>query len=141
MNPDVGKYVQIFLRNGFKIEGLVKIWSDHKSVIEQTNETIIIQKTLDDVFIVKIFENKNITENKSCLIEEQPDIGPAQDIMPKNPIKEQYGTAELRTVEYGTPNIFKKSSAFKHPAKKIARKIGDNYSALQKLFNKEIDNK
>lgn len=62
MNPSVGQYVQCILRSNSMIEGFVKLWSDNQSILESKDgsNTILIQKTSQDVMIVRIIKQKDI---------------------------------------------------------------------------------
>lgn len=136
MEPQIDQYVQVFLRNGFKIEGKVRSWSNKKSVIEQDGQFFIIQKTLKDVFIIKIIrKDQNNASLEQEVIMRSPPLE-TEDLPKEYPIQEKYNT-EVKEIEYVLPNIFKKSSIVQHTPKEIARKTNSSYPALQNLFGKK----
>lgn len=60
MNPARGQLVEIRFNNGVFFDAIVEDWTDQKSIVKliTTNETVIIQKTLQDVLLVKIMQEK-----------------------------------------------------------------------------------
>ncbi len=58
MNPTQGQLIQIRFNSGIFFDAIVETWSDQKSVLRlpETNEVVIIQRTLQDVLLVKILQ-------------------------------------------------------------------------------------
>ena len=66
MNPIKGQFVQVRFNNGTFFDATVEEWSDQKSIVilPDTNDRVIIQKTLQDVLLVKMFATKISPEIK-----------------------------------------------------------------------------
>lgn len=64
MNPEQGQLVQVRFNNGTFFDAIVESWSDQKSVVKMVDseDLIIIQKTLQDVLAVKIVVVKKPAE-------------------------------------------------------------------------------
>lgn len=58
MNPVKGQLVQVRFNNGVFFDAIVEEWSDQKSilVLPETQEVVILQKTLQDVLLVKVLK-------------------------------------------------------------------------------------
>jgi hypothetical protein len=63
MKPERGQLVQIRFTNGVFFDAIVEDWSDQKSVVRLTDsgDIVIIQKTIQDVMLVKIMTKKEET--------------------------------------------------------------------------------
>lgn len=69
MTPEKGQLVQVRFNNGIFFDGVVEEWTDQKSVLKLPDgeETVIIQKTLQDVMLVKILVTKSPVVAKSVV--------------------------------------------------------------------------
>lgn len=65
MFPRKGQLVQVRFNNGIFFDAVIEEWTDQKSILTlpDTGETVIIQKTLQDVLLVKIADNINNKQN------------------------------------------------------------------------------
>ncbi len=73
MDPEKGTFVSVYFKNGILEQGIVESWSDNKSVLKSVsgNSLIIIQKTLEDVMLVKIeIKSKPIEFDDEIKLEE-----------------------------------------------------------------------
>lgn len=71
MIPEKGQYIKCIFRNNAIIEGIVESWSDQRSVLKTSDEEnlLIIQRTADDVMIVKIvLESQKVKPIKNKII-------------------------------------------------------------------------
>lgn len=65
MMPLENQYVKIIMKNLIQIEGVVKSWSDKKSVLlTNDGDAVIIMNTVDDVSVVKITNDNHNVEDK-----------------------------------------------------------------------------
>lgn len=64
MKPQKGQLVEIRFINGIFFDATVEDWSDQKSIVKlQTGEVVILQNTLQNVLLVKIYNNENNNSN------------------------------------------------------------------------------
>lgn len=70
-----GQFVQIRFNNGIFFDAIIEDWSDQKSIVSlpDTRETVIIQKTLQDVLLVKVFNKSPEIKKKEIEIKEEKD--------------------------------------------------------------------
>lgn len=163
MKPEPGQFIQVRFNNGVFFDAIVEEWSDQKSVLKLTdnsNDTVIIQKTLQDILLVKIFANKNIPEVKQQYkteIDEEfetlKDQAKTDDkILRMAELKDELNKIEreevfnrtashtpsgVREVTYGIPRNIQISSAAQHTQQKIASTDSQLDSELSKLFGKK----
>jgi tetrahydromethanopterin S-methyltransferase subunit A len=149
MTPGIGQTVAVLFRNGYKVDGTVISWSENKSILKSLTgaSIIVIQKTLEDVMLVKINSAQEIFEElKEKPIKEEADIKTlaqmkiALNELEREEIKEklsEHKSSGLREVSYGTPGIFKVGSAIKHTGKEVARQNSSIDTGLQDLFGKK----
>jgi hypothetical protein len=76
MNPIKGQKVQIRFNNGIFFDAVVEDWSDQKSIVmlPDSAEKVIIQKTLQDVLLVKIMSNIEETKVQSVEQSNEPNV-------------------------------------------------------------------
>jgi hypothetical protein len=149
MTPVIGQTVAVLFRNGYKVDGIVISWSDNKSVLKSLtgSSTIVIQKTSEDVMLLKISEAKEIFEEiKDKPIKQETDIKKLADLkielneLEREEIKEklsEHKPSGLREVVYGIPgSSIKINGAIKHPREEVARPNSGIDTGLQDLFSK-----
>jgi len=163
MKPEPGQFIQVRFNNGVFFDAMVEEWSDQKSVLKLTdnsNDTIIIQKTLQDVLLVKIFANKNTPvvkqQYKSEVYEEfeglktQPKDNEKLSRMAElkdelNKIEREEIVAKtkshipsgLREVNYGIPKYIPANRITQYADEKISSSNSTFNSELSKLFGKK----
>lgn len=163
MKPEPGQFIQVRFNNGVFFDAVVEEWSDQKSILtltDNSNDTVVIQKTLQDVLLVKIFANKNIPASKQQYITEIEEEFQTLKAQPKNDntltkmaeLKDELNKIEreeilkttkshipsgLKEVTYGIPRNIQISSAAQHTSEKIASTNSQLNSELSKLFNKK----
>lgn len=75
MNPEKGQKVQVRFNNGIYFDAIVEEWTDNKSkLILMDGEQVIIQKTLQDVLLVKIIEQTKTTLDSEVKSEIKPKL-------------------------------------------------------------------
>lgn len=64
-----GQIVKILFRNGSIETGKVIKWTDEKSIIKSlnSNDLLIIQKTLEDVFVIKIINEQKLDKEPEVI--------------------------------------------------------------------------
>jgi hypothetical protein len=161
MNPAKGQFVQIRFNNGTFFDATVEEWSDQKSIVilSDTNDRVIIQKTLQDILLVKIFANKvspqvkqhqdTEVEQEFTYLKEQPKDESTLKRMAElkdelNKIERQEFSKKvtshtangMREISYGLPigNLQVKSSA-QHTSKEITATDIEFSSELSELFS------
>lgn len=150
MTPQVGQTVAVVFRNGYKVDGVVISWSDNKSVLKSLTgaSNIIIQKTLEDVMLIKInFAKEIFNEIKEKPIKEERDLKTLVEMknelneLEKEELKEKLNEHKpdgFREVNYGIPGSnIKINGAFKHTGKEVARQSSGIDTGLQDLFSKK----
>lgn len=155
MTPVKGQKVQIRFNNGVFFDAIVDNWSDQKSVVRTIDggDTVIIQKTLQDVMLVKIFnqsapviEPNNMNEEFENL-KEQPKnennlkrMAELKDTLNKLEREEvlkkatSFTPSGLRQVTYGIPRTIQVGSTPQHTSQEITATDSDIDSELQNLF-------
>ena len=99
MNPQKGQYVKCIFNDNSSLEGIVEFWSDQKSVLKsQDNKNIlIIQRTLEDVKLVKIILGQSqIIQQPKSRVEQKFQQTLNNNPNPYDPIKNKK-LAELKT--------------------------------------------
>lgn len=169
MNPKQGQLIQVRLTNGAFFDGVVESWSDQKSVLilPDTNDTIIIQKTLQDVMLIKIFneqttkkyhaevesnqqipkeylserfqELKEQPKNKDS-ISEMAKLKDRLNVLEREEISSKFKSHELdsnRNINYGFPGHIPLSSTSQHTNKETPQRSNELGTKLQDLFSKK----
>jgi tetrahydromethanopterin S-methyltransferase subunit A len=162
MKLQQGQFIQIRFNNGVFFDAIVEEWSDQKSIVKlaDTNEIVIIQKTLQDVLLVKVLAVKNepiVKQQYKSEVDEEFETLKAQ---PKNndtlarmaELKDELNKIEreellkktlshkpsgLKEVTYGIPRHIQVSSAAQHTEQKIASTNSQLNSELSKLFGQK----
>jgi hypothetical protein len=163
MKPEPGQFIQVRFNNGVFFDAIVEEWSDQKSILtltDNSNDTVVIQKTLQDVLLVKIFANKNTPVAKQQYKSEVDEEFEELKAQPKNydsltrmaELKDElnkiereeilkkttsYEPSGLKEVTYGIPRNIQISSTAQHSEQKIASTNSQLNSELSKLFNKK----
>lgn len=162
MKPEQGQLIQIRFNNGVFFDAIVEEWSDQKSIVKlpDTDDMVIIQKTLQDVLLVKIFANKNTPVEKQRYKSETNEEFEMLKSQPKNDhslarmaeLKDELNKIEreevfqktmshtssgLREVSYGIPRNIKISSAAQYSDEKTTSANTQLNSELSKLFGKK----
>lgn len=159
MNPNVGQYVKIIFNNGTTSEGIVKYWSDEKSILisENGDSMMIIQKTKNDVLSVviklkhkpinqlqveyeelvdKVEKNnddiKNLAELRKELIHQEQ-----KDFLETVKTHEM---SQIGSVQYALPNISTKPRPFQRSPSQNKRADIRNYSSLSEVFGPKNKN-
>lgn len=93
------QFVQVRFNNGIFFDAIVQEWSDQKSILRlpTTNEVVIIQKTLQDVLLVKVLaqptKDESINEeqlpNKTELPKQQNEVAQEFEQTLQTPSSEQ----------------------------------------------------
>jgi rRNA-processing protein FCF1 len=159
MTPLKGQKVQVRFNNGVFFDATVEDWSDQKSVLvlPDTGDKVIIQKTLQDVMLVKILnspkpskveiEEPNEIHEEFEALKEQPKnennlkrMSELKDALNKLEREEvlkkatSFTASGVRQVTYGIPRTLQVSSTAQHTAEEIATTDSDVNSELQNLF-------
>ncbi len=163
MKPEPGQFIQVRFNNGVFFDAIVEEWSDQKSVLtltDNSNDTVVIQKTLQDVLLVKIFANKNTPIVKQQYKSEVDEEFEELKAQPKNDdtltrmaeLKDELNKIEreevltkikshvpsgLKEVTYGIPRNIQISSAAQHTEQEVASTNSQLNSELSKLFGKK----
>jgi tetrahydromethanopterin S-methyltransferase subunit A len=150
MIPQKGQSVAVMFRNGYKIEGTVISWSDGKSVLKSLtgSSTVIIQKTIDDVMLVKINNAQEIyKEIKEKPIKQESDLQTLANM--KNELNElerselrekmnEHKPNGMREINYGfAGNNIKINGALKYTREKTTGSNPGFDTELQGLFIKK----
>ena len=118
MNPQPGQLVQIRFNNGIFFDAIVQEWSDQKSSVKlpDTNEVVIIQKTLQDVLVVKILKSatQEPKHQESGIIEEYYE----EPIVDANEVVEEFHSLKEQPM---TPDNLKKIIELKSEMNKLDR--------------------
>lgn len=127
MNPLPGQLIQIRFNSGIFFDAIVVSWTDQKSslLLPETNETVIVQKTLQDVLLVKILN----TKASSPVVSEEEFKTP--DIMDEKAYDIQ---KEFEALKRETPNQrnLKKMAELKDELNKLERQdFAKKASSLQ----------
>lgn len=162
MNPEYGQFIQVRFNNGVFFDAVVESWSDEKSVLilSDTNDKVVIQKTLQDVLLVKILAHKNVPEVKQQHkteideeFEELFELPKTDDTLSRMAeLKDELNKMEreevfnktashkasgVREVTYGIPRNIQIGSAAQHTQQKIASANSQLDSELSRLFSKK----
>jgi len=130
MTPQPNQSIQVRFNNGVFFDAIVESWSDQKSVLRlpDTDEIVIIQKTLQDVLLVKIIaqntsEKQSTSSNKS---------------IPENP-QEIYNEFEQRREQSKTPDNLKRMAELKDEMNRLEREeIAKKIKAQEIAERREI---
>jgi hypothetical protein len=159
MTPSKGQKVQVRFNNGVFFDAIVENWSDQKSVLvlPDTGDKVIIQRTLQDVMLVKIFNSQKPSKVE---IEEPNEIHEEFEVLKNQPKNENnlkrmselkdalnklereevlkqatsFKASGIRQVTYGIPRTLQISSATQHTEEEVGPKTSDINSELQDLF-------
>lgn len=159
MTPLRGQKVQVRFNNGIFFDAVVENWSDQKSILmlPDSGETVVIQKTLQDVMLVKILnspkpskveiEEPNEIHEEFETLKEQPKnennlkrMSELKDALNKLEREEvlkkatSFTASGVRQVTYGIPRNISISSTTQHTTEEIATTDSDINSELQNLF-------
>ncbi len=163
MKPQPGQLIQVRFNNGVFFDAIVEEWSDKKSVLtlaDNSNDTVVIQKTLQDVLLVKIFAAKNTPAVKQQYQSEVDEEFETLKEQPKNAetltrmseLKDELNKIEReevfnktrsfepsgsREITYGIPNSIQVSGTAQHISEKVASTNSQLNSELSKLFAKK----
>lgn len=159
MTPSKGQKVQVRFNNGVFFDAIVEQWSDQKSILilPDSGETVVIQKTLQDVMLVKILnspkaskveiEEPNEIHGEFEALKEQPknennlkrmsELKDALNKLEREEVLKQatsFKASGVRQVTYGIPRNISVSSTTQHTEEETGSKSSDINSELQNLF-------
>ncbi len=157
MIPAKGQFIQVRFNNGIFLDGVVQEWTDQKSILQLTdnNDTVIIQKTLQDVLLVRIFsQNPKQRQEKQQklsdtfeLLKDQPKTPETLTTMAElkdelNKIEREEILKQVRSnkfnntkeVIYGLPRNLNIASPPQYPTQEAPTENSDFNSELQRVF-------
>lgn len=127
MIPQKGQFVQVRFNNGIFFDAIVEEWSDQKSelILPDTKERVIIQKTLQDVLLVKIINNIPKNEQPNELQQSNVYLGNksvyVDNLEPIHIKNELYNEFETLKKEPKNPNSLARMAELKDELNKIER--------------------
>ena len=151
MNPKPGQKIEIRMNNNVFFDAIVDQWSDEKSVLclIGTDEKVIIQKTLQDVLLFKIYNEQGQLQNQFnnllddyidddnlqdlSLIKDKMNIAERQDLSDKF----RYPKLEGQLNNYELPRNIKVAGVAQHSGKEVKRTNSKFNTELQNLFSKK----
>lgn len=165
MIPEKGQLVELRFNSGVHFDAIVEEWTDQKSILKlpKTQEIVIIQKTLQDVLLVKILHNPSQTSHSPVIVEELPPVENAfeeferlksepisnKSVVRMSELKDEMNRLEreefnrkltsfeptgTREIEYGLPrNLYVPVSA-QHSEQEAEPPSDEFVTGLQKLF-------
>ncbi len=126
MIPQQGQTVQIRFNNGIFFDAIVQEWSDQKSKVKllDSDDIVIIQKTLQDVLVVKIIAPKqsNVSQTQEMPIEEHfSEEYATNEYEPMNTSNDVSNEFEELKAQAITPDKLKRMAELKDEMNKIER--------------------
>jgi hypothetical protein len=162
MNPEYGQFIQVRFNNGVFFDAVVESWSDEKSVLilPDTSDKVVIQKTIQDVLLVKILAHKNVPE---CKVQHKTEVDREFEELKDQPktdetltrmaeLKDKLNQIEreevfskaamhkpsgMKEVTYGIPRNIQISSAAQYTAEEITLPNSKFNSELSELFSQK----